>query len=121
VHVEGPRAKGPRAESTCELLKEHGRSGDLENELNQSSNDLKAKTAELKSCQTELSKTSAALEQEVSEKEKLNKRAADAKMQIDDLTSKSKTLVTASNKLQDDLTKKSSELESLRAANDHFI
>jgi chromosome segregation ATPase len=77
--------------------------------------ELKGKTAELNGCQTELQKTSEALQEEASQKEKQSKRADDAKVQIDDLNSKLKTLGTESSTLQDDLKKKLSELESLRA------
>jgi hypothetical protein len=55
-----------------QLLREQGKSGDLENKLNKLSNELKAQVDQLKSCQTELQKTSPALHQEARENENLN-------------------------------------------------
>jgi len=76
--------------------------------------ELKARTAELSSCQAELQKASDALEQKVNESEKQSKKAADAKMDFEDLKSKFNTLGAENSKLQSDLQKKTNELQELR-------
>jgi hypothetical protein len=104
-----------KAETLAQLATKKAECDEHVEKISKLMRELKGKTAELNGCQTELQKTSEALQQEASENEKLSKRAADAKVQIDDLSSKLKTLGTESIKLQDDLKKKAEELESLRA------